>query len=68
MAPSMVHKSSQGELGLLLLGKLMEEQHKSCKLYQHARMAALAALTQIETTDLDACSRIATSLSTVCLI
>ena len=65
MTPSMVHKSSQGELGLLLLEKLMEEQHRSCKLNQHARMAALAALTQIETTDLDACSRIVTGLSRV---
>ena len=68
MAPSMVHKSSQGELGLLLLETLMEEQHKSRKLNQHARMAVLAALTQIEITDTDACSRIVTRLSAVRVI
>ncbi len=68
MSPSMVHKSSQGELGLLLLEKLMEGQDQPCKLNQHARMAILAALTQIETTDSDACSRIVLCLSKVCLI
>ena len=68
MAPSIVHQSSQGKLGLLLLAKLVDGQDESRKLSQHARMAALAALCQIETTDTDACSQIVLGLSRVRLI
>lgn len=68
MAPGMVHRSSQGELGLLLLGQLVDGQDESCKLSQPARMAALAALSQIETTDEDACSQMLLGLSRVRLI
>lgn len=65
MSPSMVHRSLHSELGLLLLERIVEGDDESCYPGQPACMAVLAALCQIETSDVDACSRIVLGLCEV---
>lgn len=65
MSPSMVHESFHGKLGLLLLEEVMGGNNESSMLGRSACTAALAALSQIETADADACSQIVLGLSEV---